>query len=74
MVLLNEVTKFVIEQSAGYGIFCLLFTLLLGFVLWDSHRRETRWEDREKEFLAIIDSFKTDLQKIKECLSRLLSK
>lgn len=71
---MNEVTKFVIEQSAGYGIFCLLFTLLLGFVLWDSHRRETRWEDREKEFLGIIDSFKTDLQKITECLSRLLSK
>lgn len=71
---MNDITKFVIEQSAGYGIFCLLFTLLLGFVLWDSHRREIRWENREKEFLNIIDSFKTDLQKITECLSRLLNK
>lgn len=74
MVHLNDITKFVIEQSAGYGIFCLLFTLLLGFVLWDSHRREIRWENREKEFLNIIDSFKNDLQKITECLSRLLNK
>lgn len=71
---MNDITKFVVEQSAGYGIFCLLFTLLLGFVLWDSHRREIRWESREKEFLNIIDSFKNDLQKITECLNRLLNK
>lgn len=71
---MNDFTKFVIEQSASYGIFCLLFTLLLGFVLWDSHRRETRWESREKEFLEIIKNFKVDLNKITECLNNLLEK
>ena len=74
MVLLNEVTKFVIEQSAGYGIFCLLFTILLGFVLWDSHRREIRWENRENDYLKIVENFKIELQKITECLNRLLNK
>lgn len=74
MVLLNEFTKFVIEQSAGYGIFCLLFTILLGFVLWDSHRREIKWENRENDYLKIVENFKIELQKITECLNRLLNR
>lgn len=71
---MNEFAKFVIEQSAGYGIFCLLFTILLGFVLWDSHRREIKWENRENDYLKIVENFKIELQKITECLNRLLNK
>lgn len=71
---MNEVTKFVVEQSAGYGIFCLLFTILLGFVLWDSHRREIKWENRENDYLKIVENFKIELQKITECLNRLLNR
>lgn len=71
---MNEFTKFVIEQSAGYGIFCLLFTILLGFVLWDSHRREIKWENRENDYLKIVENFKIELQKITECLNRLLNR
>ena len=68
---MEEIFKYIIQQSGVNGIFFLLFVCLLAFVLFDSHVREKELKTINNKLLEIIENFKLEFQKISQILQNL---
>lgn len=63
----------IIKMSLSYGVFGVLFVYLFFYMLKDSKQREVKYQeiiDKLTEKFGIVDSIKSDVDYIKEKISK----